>query len=205
MRGRFRLCSSLVLAAAMASAASPVLAQDSKSAGAAQELARVLGEKKMDAVSARDPDNPDQFIAALAFPGQLIVISAKYPAPPLLNEKIAQNNHRDTYIELNSASVPESRVVITDLGADGLKAKKAKTEAAIPPFQAMGGSGADQAATGSAVRPAQLTRSRPATSITVMAAAKARLSSTPTSAISVSRTPATTIASSGATGTSAVK
>ena len=128
MRGRFRLCSSLVLAAAMASAASPVLAQDSKSAGAAQELARVLGEKKMDAVSARDPDNPDQFIAALAFPGQLIVISAKYPAPPLLNEKIAQNNHRDTYIELNSASVPESRVVITDLGADGLKAKKAKKD-----------------------------------------------------------------------------
>lgn len=82
---------------------------------------------------------------------------------------------------------------------------KAKTEAAITPFQPMGGSGADQAATGSAVRPAQLTSSRPVTSITVIAAAKARLSSTPISAMSVSTTPATMMAGSGATGTSAVK
>ncbi|MFN7979912.1 MAG: hypothetical protein U0P30_17405 [Vicinamibacterales bacterium] len=128
MRGSFRLYSSLVFTAAVAFAAAPAHAQESRSASAAQELAQVLGQKKMDAVAARDPNAPDQFIAALAFPGQLIVISAKYPAPPLLNEKIAQNNHRDAYIELNSASVPESRFVITDLGADGLKAKKAKKD-----------------------------------------------------------------------------
>ena len=31
---------------------------------------------------------------------------------------------RDVYIDLNSASIPESRVMITDGGADGLRAKR---------------------------------------------------------------------------------
>ena len=126
MRG-IPLCSSLVVAAALG-AASPAAAQDGKSAAAAKELSQVLVQKKMDAVAARDPNAADTFIAALTFPGQIIVIAAKYPAPPLLNEKLAQNNHRDVYIELNSASVPESRLIITDLGADGLKPKRAKRD-----------------------------------------------------------------------------
>ena len=126
MRGT-PLCSSLVVAAALW-AAPPALAQEGKSAPAARELAQVLGQKKMDAVAARDPNAPDTFIAALTFHGQIIVITAKYPAPPLLNEKLAQNNHRDVYVELNSASVPETRLIITDLGADGLRPKKAKRD-----------------------------------------------------------------------------
>lgn len=126
MRGT-PLCSSLVVAAVLA-AASPAGAQDGKSAAGAKELAQVLSAKKMDSVAARDPNAADTFIAALTFPGQIILITAKYPAPPLLNEKLAQNNHRDVYIELNSASVPESRLIITDLGADGLRPKKAKRD-----------------------------------------------------------------------------
>ena len=62
------------------------------------------------------------------FPTQIIVISAKYAAPPLLNEKLARREYRDVYIELNSASVLESRMIVTDLSADGLKAKKTKKE-----------------------------------------------------------------------------
>jgi hypothetical protein len=126
MRG-IPLCSSLVVTAALVAAA-PAAAQEGKSAAAAKELALVLGQKKMDSVAARDPNAADTFIAALTFPGQIILITAKYAAPPLLNEKLAQNNHRDVYIELNSASVPESRLIITDLGADGLKPKKIKRD-----------------------------------------------------------------------------
>lgn len=106
----------------------PALAQESKSAAGAAELAQVLSAKKLDAIAVRDPEAADTFIAALAFPGQLIVVSAKYAAPPLLNEKLARREYRDVYIELNSASVPESRMFVTDLGADGLKAKKAKKD-----------------------------------------------------------------------------
>ena len=108
--------------------ATPALAQDSKSAAGAKELGQVLAAKKLDAIAVRDPDDAETFIAALAFPTQLIVISAKYAAPPLLNEKLARGEYRDVYIDLNSASVPESRMIVTDLGVDGLKAKKAKRD-----------------------------------------------------------------------------
>jgi hypothetical protein len=129
MRRSLTVCRSLIVAAGCSAAlAAPATAQDSKSAGAAKELAQLLASKKMDSIAARDPQAGDVFIAALAFPTQLIVISAKYAAPPLLNEKLAQGNHRDVYIELNSASVPESRVIITDLGVDGLKARKTKRD-----------------------------------------------------------------------------
>ncbi len=115
----------MVVAALMAT---PAVAQESKSAAGAKELGRLLADKKLDAIAVRDPNAPDVFIAALAFPTQLIVVSAKYSAPPLLNEKLARGEYRDVYIELNSASVPESRMIVTDLGADGLKAKKAKRD-----------------------------------------------------------------------------
>lgn len=115
----------VVLSALMAA---PALAQDSKSAAGAKELGQLLAAKKLDAIAVRDPEDAETFIAALAFPTQLIVISAKYAAPPLLNEKLARGEYRDVYIDLNSASVPESRMIVTDLGVDGLKAKKAKRD-----------------------------------------------------------------------------
>lgn len=108
--------------------AAPALAQDAKSAAGAKELGALLASKKLDSIAVRDPNAPDTFIAALAFPTQMIVVSAKYAAPPLLNEKLARREYRDVYIELNSASVPESRMIVTDLGVDGLRAKKAKKD-----------------------------------------------------------------------------
>ena len=75
-------------------------AQDAKSAAGARELAGLLAQKKLDAVAARDPAAPDAFVAALHFPGQLLIISARYTAPPLLNEKLARREYRDVYIEI---------------------------------------------------------------------------------------------------------
>lgn len=129
MRRLVQFSSSLVVAlAALAATAQPALAQEPKSAAAAKELAQLLAGKKMDAVAVRAPDSPDTFLAALVFPAQLIVVSAKYPAPPLLNEKLARREYRDVYIELNSASVLDSRFFITDIGADGLRPKRAKKD-----------------------------------------------------------------------------
>lgn len=115
----------VVLTALMAA---PALAQESKSAAGAKELGQLLAAKKLDSIAVRDPNAADTFIAALAFPTQIIVVSAKYAAPPLLNEKLARGEYRDVYIELNSASVPESRMIVTDLGVDGLKFKKTKKD-----------------------------------------------------------------------------
>src|SRR5262249_62388099 len=39
----------------------------------------------------------------------------------LLNEKLDKKEYKEIYSDLNSASVPDSKVFIMDLGADGLK------------------------------------------------------------------------------------
>ena len=109
---------------ACSSLATPVFAQESRSAALAKELTSLLEAKKLDSIAARAANSSDQYVAALYFPGQLLVVSARYSAPILLNEKIARSEYRDVYIDLNAASIPESKVLITDLGADGLRAKR---------------------------------------------------------------------------------
>jgi len=61
---------------------------------------------------------------ALFFPGQLLLVSARTVAPAVLNEKLIRREYRDVYIDLNSASIPESRIMISDGGADGLRPRR---------------------------------------------------------------------------------
>jgi hypothetical protein len=106
-------------------AAAAAMAQEAKSVALAKQLAAALDAAKLDSIAAKDPAAPDQFVGALYFPGaQLLVVSARYSAPILLVEKIAKKEYRDIYIDLNSASIPASKVFVQDLGADGLKAKR---------------------------------------------------------------------------------
>lgn len=116
--------------------AAAAVAQESKSASAAREFVQLMQAQKLDSMAARQAA-PDQFVAALVFPGQLLVVWAKYSAPALLVEKIAQGNFRDVYIDLNSASVANSKFLITDLGADGLKARREDDQ----PFDAQDANG----------------------------------------------------------------
>lgn len=113
------------LAAAFVLLASPALAQTSKSAALAMELAKLLDTMKVDSVAAHHPASPDQYVGALYFPGsQLLVVTAKYQVPELLNTKLASKEYRDVYIDLNSAAVPNTKVFVSDLGIDGLKATR---------------------------------------------------------------------------------
>jgi hypothetical protein len=105
--------------------ATPALAQDSKSASLAAELAKILDQTKADSIAAHHPGAPDQFVGALYFPGsQLIVVTARYQVPELLNTKLASKSYRDVYIDLNSASVANTKVFVSDLGCNGLKPKR---------------------------------------------------------------------------------
>jgi hypothetical protein len=99
-------------------------AQESKSAALAKQLTAALDAAKLDSVAAKDPSGADVFVAALYFPGaELLVVSAKYTAPTLLVDRIGKKEYREVYIDLNSASVPDSKIFVEDLGADGLKSK----------------------------------------------------------------------------------
>jgi hypothetical protein len=113
-----------VLFAAVVAVPAAVRAQEPKSADLAKQLSQLLDEKKLDAIASADAQTPGSFAAALYFPGtQLLVVSAKYSAPSLLNDKLTKKDYRDVYIDLSSASVVGSKVFVMDTFADGLVAK----------------------------------------------------------------------------------
>lgn len=103
--------------------ATPARAQEPKSAAAAKELAQVLQRAKLDSIAALDPTEQGTFVAALFFGSQLLVVSAKYAAPPLLLDKLTRRDYRDVYIDLNSAAVAGTKVFVMDQNADGLVAR----------------------------------------------------------------------------------
>ncbi|HEY8551433.1 MAG TPA: hypothetical protein VIL35_15860 [Vicinamibacterales bacterium] len=107
----------------------PLAAQGSaasKSAATAAALAQQLEKNKMQYIATRDPKEEGRYIAAAHFPGSLMVISATYAAPVLLNEKLLTRKYQEAYIDLNSASEPASRIFIEDLQANGFTLKKVK-------------------------------------------------------------------------------
>ncbi len=117
---------SALVAATLLAVPAPTLAQDARSAPLAKELAQSLEKQAgdMKVIAARMPGTKDQFAAAMYFPGsQMLVVTARYAAPDLLADRLGKQDYREIYIDLNSASVPESKVMISDLGADGLKPK----------------------------------------------------------------------------------
>ncbi len=105
--------------------APPVSASASASASAsealAKQLAETLGAAQLDSIAAKDSQGADRFVAALYFPGRLLVVSARYEAPMYVEEKIAAKNYREVYLDLNAASIAGSKVLITDGGANGLR------------------------------------------------------------------------------------
>lgn len=127
----FRRTVAVALLAAAALANGPILAsgtpgQDavSKSAPLAKELVDLLVKHKITSIAARHPVERDRFIAALFFPGQLMVITGKYSVPVLLDEKISFDKYMDVYIALNGAAVPDSKIFIEDQFANGLLTTK---------------------------------------------------------------------------------
>tara|TARA_B100000809_G_scaffold262601_1_gene313942 strand:+ start:11856 stop:12341 length:486 start_codon:yes stop_codon:yes gene_type:complete len=91
-----------------------------QSAALAEELAQLLNGAQLDAIAAKDSEGTDRYVAALAFPGQLIVVSARYEVPMYIEAKISNGEYREAYLDLNGASIPDTKVLITDVGADGL-------------------------------------------------------------------------------------
>ncbi len=116
----FRRTSVALAAVAVVLSGSVALAQESGSL--ATELSEALSAAGLDAIAAQDTEGEDRFVAALAFPGQLLVVSARYEVPMYVRQKIEAAQYREVYIDLNAASIAETKVLITDIGADGLTA-----------------------------------------------------------------------------------
>lgn len=100
----------------------------SKSAALVSELVKLLDQQKLDAVAAnRGP--ADEYVGALYIPGsQLLVVNAKSSVPDRMKYLLIQKSYKDLYVELNGAVDQQSKMFISDLGANGLQFKKEKNQ-----------------------------------------------------------------------------
>jgi hypothetical protein len=119
---RSRIALALALVVLLLAPTLAVAQQPSKSAALAAELATLLDQNKLDSIAVKAAD---QYVGALYFPGsQLLVVQAKYSAPDRMNYLLTQKAYRDVYIDLNSASEQQSKIFVSDLGANGLRFKR---------------------------------------------------------------------------------
>jgi hypothetical protein len=99
---------------------------ESRSAPFATELAQLLAAQNMSNVAAKSADN---YVGAFLQPGiQLLVVSAKLSDGERFNYLLAQKDYKEAYRDLNSASMISTRMLISDLGANGLRFRREKDQ-----------------------------------------------------------------------------
>ena len=111
---------------ASAQGGKPASAVESRSAALASELTKLLSSQKLDSIATPDAD---AYVGALYIPGsQLLVVRAKVAVKDRMLWLLDNKMYKDAYLDLNSASEPSSRMLVSDLGADGLQFKAAKDQ-----------------------------------------------------------------------------
>lgn len=121
MKAVARICLGALLVISLAVLAG---AQESKSAPLAKQLGAALDEAKLTSIAVKDPVQAGVFIAALYYPGSmLLVVQAKMTPPAAMSDRIAKKDYQDAYVDLQSASDHDTKIFVQDNGADGLKNK----------------------------------------------------------------------------------
>src|SRR5689334_11978947 len=93
-----------------------------KSPALAHELGALLKQHGLDAYAMPDPSAPDRFIAVLFFQGeQLLLVAGRHPQPSLIQQRLQYKQYGDVYQDLTVGCVPEGKLFIHDLSADGLR------------------------------------------------------------------------------------
>jgi hypothetical protein len=93
----------------------------SQSAAPAASLIASLEHHKIEAIAARDPEDPGRYVAALHVPGPLLlVVSAPYPVPVAIDKLIADRKYMDAYLNLQGQVSREGHFFVVDSLANGL-------------------------------------------------------------------------------------
>jgi hypothetical protein len=90
----------------------------------AQALVQAMSAKHMDAFAVVDPADASHFVAVRLYPGQLLLITGRYPAPTNLTYDMAQRHYAEIYSALYASVEPDGRLFVQDMGADGLAASR---------------------------------------------------------------------------------
>jgi len=93
----------------------------SQSAAPAVSLIASLEQHKLEAIAARDPEEPGRYVAALYVPGSLLlVVSAPYPVPAAIDKRIAEGKYMDAYVDIQGQANRQGHFFVVDSLADGL-------------------------------------------------------------------------------------
>lgn len=119
---RIRVLSTLaVFAIMLAALPRTAIGQTSTSSSMAKELVQELAKRQLTTVAAKDPEQADVYVAANYLPGiELIALSARSTSPPYLDSMLAAKRYDEVYGTLNQASVPDGKLFLQDMRADGL-------------------------------------------------------------------------------------
>ena len=102
--------------------AAEVGAQAPTSTQLARQLVTTLAGTGVDAIAARDPQDPGRAIAALVFPeSQLLVVSAPYSDAAGLDALLTHRMYREVYSALQQPSISTGKVFFQDMGCDGFQ------------------------------------------------------------------------------------
>jgi hypothetical protein len=119
---RFILAVIVAFAVALALAALASAEPPSQSAAPAATVKALLDQFNLDAIAARDPDEPGRYIAAMYIKdSQLLVVSAPYRVPAALDRLITAGNYMEAYLNLQAVADHRGHYFIVDSLADGLK------------------------------------------------------------------------------------
>lgn len=103
----------------------PAGADSFRSAGPAQRLVQTLQQKQLAHAAAKDPSEPGRYVAAMRVgDGLLLVVSAHYAQPALLNERLYRGDYEGVYRELNAAGDRAGKFFVQDLGEPGLALRR---------------------------------------------------------------------------------
>lgn len=130
-----RRVAAALLAAGIAQGAVPVAAQPAAAdtAASVKELSTLLASAGAAGaprfIAAEIPGDASRFVAAMLLPDlQLLLVSAAYKAPVLLRERVLTRKYQEAYQDLQAASIPEGKVIIEDLLANGIAIKPPKNQ-----------------------------------------------------------------------------
>ncbi len=119
---RFIFAFIVAFAVAFALAVLASAEQPSQSAAPAASVKALLEQLNMETFAARDPEEAGRYIAAMYIKdSQLLVVSAPYKVPAVLDRLIASGNYMEAYLNLQAVADHKGHYFIVDSLADGLK------------------------------------------------------------------------------------
>ena len=96
--------------------------QPSQSAAPAAAVRALFDQLKLTSIAAKDPEEPGRYVAALyVADSQLLVISAPYAVPAVIDKYLAEGNYMEAYQSLQSVVSHKGHFFVVDMLTDGLK------------------------------------------------------------------------------------